>query len=298
MLESEVGKSEPEEATSEASVLAEYAEVGEHVRWLADVRFKLLAILPASTGFAVFQVMDSTHAVIKLWTGIFGAWVTLCLYVYHLRNDQLYNDLVGRLGEIERELKLRRGAFARRVPTWSRFLGLTVEHGWPIRGIYFASFTAWILLAASEIGDAAILGGAVAGGALLGGAKLYGHANNIANKKRIDGVARQLRRFLSDGADLESLADDLVSLAPHLVEKALTDAGISTYCASSADKRRALALRLQAWREDTGAKYATDPDTKIKELLGFSRYTLPKDAPPPTLRSAPASPAPSPKEGE
>lgn len=301
MLETEIGPIRPEDAATEASALAEYAEVSEHVRWLADVRFKLLAILPASTGFAVFQVLDSKDQAITLGTGLFGAWVTLCLYVYHLRNDQLYNDLVGRLREIEKELKLRRGAFFRRVPTWGRFLGLSVEHGWPIKGIYYASFTAWVLLAASGVvtDDVGLLGGTIAGGALVGGTALFGHLSERSDRARIDGVSLRLRRFLVDGGDPKSLAPALLHHAPHLIDGALSQAGVPRSTANSSDKLQALAQLLEVWRADTGAKYSIDQDKKIGELLGFSRYKPPKLSAPPTLPSAPAptSPGPAPTEG-
>ena len=65
-----------------------------------------------------------------------------------MRNDQLYDELVGRAAAIERSLGLPDGAFANRPRPWLtiRFAGLnwTVDHRTGISLIYAASVALWL----------------------------------------------------------------------------------------------------------------------------------------------------------
>jgi hypothetical protein len=129
------------------ALLAEYKEVSNNFRLLTEIRFKLLAFLPVATAVAAVLkggLLDMRSGVISL----FGLAVTIGLVTYNARNDQLYDELIGRAASIERSLGIPDGAFANRPMAWLKisFLGLkwTVNHGQGIRFIYAASIALWL----------------------------------------------------------------------------------------------------------------------------------------------------------
>ena len=92
----------------------EYSQVNENFRMLAEIRFKLLAFVPALGGVAVFvlsKIGDSTkatcfdHAMVLL-LGTLGFLVTLGITFYDQRNSELYNALSDRAKYLEEQLKL------------------------------------------------------------------------------------------------------------------------------------------------------------------------------------------------
>ena len=125
----------------------EYGEVANTFRLLTDIRFKLLAFLPIAAAAAAAlrstEANDSATAAARLGFSLFGLAVTIGLVGYNIRNDQLYNELVGRAAMIERELGLPDGAFANRPnPAFAfRVFGipLPVAHGESVALIYIAS---------------------------------------------------------------------------------------------------------------------------------------------------------------
>ena len=128
-------------------LLKEYGEVCNNFRLLTDIRFKLLAFLPIATAAAAVLKGDSL-GMGSLVISIFGLAVTIGLVTYNARNDQLYNELVGRAASIERSLGLPDGAFANRPHAWLtiRLPGVnwTVDHGTGVGFIYAASVTLWL----------------------------------------------------------------------------------------------------------------------------------------------------------
>lgn len=131
----------------------EYGEVANTFRLLTDIRFKLLAFLPIAAAAAAALrstgANDPATAAARLGFSLFGLAVTIGLVGYNIRNDQLYNELVGRAAAIERELGLPDGAFANRPnPAFAfRVLGippLPVAHGESVALIYIASAALWI----------------------------------------------------------------------------------------------------------------------------------------------------------
>jgi hypothetical protein len=122
--------------------IAEYEQVGSQFRALTDIRFKLLGFLPVGTIATVLAAKDAS-LIVEQAVAAFGLAVTLCIATYNKRNDQLYNELVSRAAELERELLLQRGSFAQRPTTWLSFGPWKVEHGWPIGFIYAASTSIW-----------------------------------------------------------------------------------------------------------------------------------------------------------
>jgi len=113
------------------ALLKEYGEVASNFRHLADIRFKLLAFLPidAAAGAAL---KGETLGQATLVLSLFGLFVTVALAAYNARNDQLYDELVGRAALLERSLGIPDGNFANRPRPWLKIgegkLSWTVGH--------------------------------------------------------------------------------------------------------------------------------------------------------------------------
>jgi hypothetical protein len=76
-----------------------------------------LAFLPTAAAVAaVFKGENAGAASFAL--SLFGLAATLGLVTYNVRNDQLYDELVGRAASIERSLGLPDGAFSNRPRPW------------------------------------------------------------------------------------------------------------------------------------------------------------------------------------
>jgi hypothetical protein len=141
--------------TRQEALLNEYKEVSNNFRLLTDIRFKLLAFLPiAAAATAALRgtgAATAGTAVTTLGVSMFGLVVTAGLVSYNSRNDQLYNELVGRAAHIERCLGLPDGAFANRPTTWlSLPLGFgkrwSISHGNSLACIYGATLTLWLFM--------------------------------------------------------------------------------------------------------------------------------------------------------
>ncbi|HEX5100271.1 MAG TPA: hypothetical protein VFV94_12260 [Polyangiaceae bacterium] len=144
-----------------AFLQAAYAQANQNFRKLTDIRFKLLTLLPLGTGLVKVSGVTREHPSLAL----LGAGVTIALWVYDERNNQHYDELVGQLGHLERQLGLPGGPFDARPRAWWR-LGLAVggraghsarsssdtssdmapfvEHRWPIMLVYGMSLVIWV----------------------------------------------------------------------------------------------------------------------------------------------------------
>src|SRR2546423_3027434 len=63
-----------------------------------------------------------------------------------MRNDQLYDELVSRAGELERAAGLVHGSFAQRPASWLRYGPWRVEHRFPIGLVYASTAALWAYL--------------------------------------------------------------------------------------------------------------------------------------------------------
>jgi len=136
------------------ALLKEYGEVSSNFRLLTDIRFKLLALLPiASAAAAAFKGDSPGFGTFVL--SLFGLVATIGLVTYNTRNDQLYDELIGRAASIERSLGLADGAFANRPRPWFtiRFLGFNwkVDHRTGVGTIYAASVALWLFLLMASV---------------------------------------------------------------------------------------------------------------------------------------------------
>ena len=136
----------PEPDRTVDALRAEYGEVCGNFRMLTDIRFKLLAFLPLAAGVTTAFTDNSTAE--RFLISLFGLAATIGLATYNSRNDQLYDELVGRAAEIERRLGLPDGTFANRPGPWLtlRFgpLRHKVDHRTGVAIIYGASFALWL----------------------------------------------------------------------------------------------------------------------------------------------------------
>jgi len=129
------------------ALLKEYGEVSNSFQALADIRFKLLGLLPIVTAVAQGWRADDLGAQRFVLSG-FGLWITAGLYFYNLRNDQFYDVLIGRAAEIERTLGLPDGSFSNRPQSWLlptlAWLPIKLDHRIAINFIYGASAALWL----------------------------------------------------------------------------------------------------------------------------------------------------------
>ena len=127
-----------------------YDQVCESHNSIADFRAKLLALLPISSGTGIFLLLSEkiprearSHLVA---VGIFGALVTIGLYLYELRGIHRCNALIqcGRALENELLKERRTGAFlSSRDPVLKGFVSLT----WASLMVYPAVIGAWSYVA-------------------------------------------------------------------------------------------------------------------------------------------------------
>jgi hypothetical protein len=135
------------DATRREALLKEYSEVGYNFRLLTDIRFRLLALLPIAAAAAAALKGDALGAQ-GFGLSLFGLVATLGLATYNARNDQLYDELVGRAASIERSLGLSDGAFANRPRAWLELpsrgrLRWSIDHRTGVTIIYGATVALW-----------------------------------------------------------------------------------------------------------------------------------------------------------
>lgn len=134
-------------------LLHEYEQVNENFRMLADIRFKLLALVPALGGAAAFvlsgfalskEATAPPHSLVFMIAGL-GFLATLGITIYDQRNSELYNELIGRAKDLEVLLKLPGdGQFRQRPDRHRYFLGLfPMGHDIGLSMIYGPVLGAW-----------------------------------------------------------------------------------------------------------------------------------------------------------
>jgi hypothetical protein len=135
------------------ALLKEYGEVSNLFRTLTDIRFRLLGILPiasAVTAALGARSQNGGEIGVPLALALFGLAAAIGVVTYNARNDQLYNELVGRAAAIERSVGLPDGAFSNRPRPWLRYkLGRWtwhIDHGHGIATIYAATIAFWLFL--------------------------------------------------------------------------------------------------------------------------------------------------------
>src|SRR6266699_1922914 len=82
----------------------EYEQVLTHWRGLADIRFKLLAIVPALAGAAVARGSNNRPPGVEIALGFVGFFATTGIVFYDQRNTPLYNDAMARAKWLDEQL--------------------------------------------------------------------------------------------------------------------------------------------------------------------------------------------------
>jgi len=141
----------------------EYEQVLIHWRSLADIRFKLLAILPTLAGAGLTVVASSRPPAVEAVLGLVGFFATLGIVFYDQRNTQLYNDAISRAKWLEKRLQFGShlskgqggggkddsgGLFLSRPHRGLKLFGVLLM--WHDRGlamVYSATLATWVFLA-------------------------------------------------------------------------------------------------------------------------------------------------------
>ncbi len=116
---------------------------------LADVRFRLLALVPTIAAAAIAIVSKAGATPAELMSlGAVGLVATLGILVYELRNTQLYDAAVARAGVLEGALELKGGGlFGGRPKEGFRLLGVfEISHDRGLGLVYAAALGGWSYL--------------------------------------------------------------------------------------------------------------------------------------------------------
>lgn len=104
-----------EQTNKHPNLELEYAQINENFRFLAEVRFKLLALVPTLGGVAVFGLAhmgieagkspasSNPELLVVLLVSVFGFLATLGITLYDQRNSELYNALIHRAKDLEKQ---------------------------------------------------------------------------------------------------------------------------------------------------------------------------------------------------
>lgn len=125
----------------------DYDQTTKYYYALADIRFKLLALVPIVTGTAISVVDKSGPPELIIFVGILGFVVTLGILIYDQRNTQIYDAIVSRAQRLERLLQLQGGAFSDRPPERLCLFGyIYIWHDRALAIIYSAALAGWTYL--------------------------------------------------------------------------------------------------------------------------------------------------------
>ena len=87
----------------------DYEQTTQLLRTLTDIRFKLIAFVPTFAAASVGFFAHPRAAVELIAVGVLGLAATLGIFLYELRNSELYAAAAGRARELERQLQLSGG---------------------------------------------------------------------------------------------------------------------------------------------------------------------------------------------
>ena len=129
-----------------------YKEASSNYKNLADIRFKLLGLVPAVSVLTWIQLYKDiqTDSIIGLILGLvlslIAIRITYGIRTYDKRNDELYNDLISRGRRAEYELGINTGIFKGRLEASNTdMFNKKINHGRALDLIYSSVFIGWIL---------------------------------------------------------------------------------------------------------------------------------------------------------
>lgn len=212
-MSNDVNATEPNEKRSYLDL--EYTQINDNFRFLADVRFKLLAFLPTLGGIAVFvlsgvglQAGESPapaapeRLVLVLLISLLGFLATLGITLYDQRNSELYNALIHRAKYLETQFGVRGapgglkpvtsgGQFNER-PQKSRHLIFPAGHDLALALIYGPLLGAWFF---PMLYAALLLVGAVSERAALAAAGVAVIAAMVSTSRLIVLDRQEIERY-------------------------------------------------------------------------------------------------------
>jgi hypothetical protein len=133
----------------------DYEQTTQLLRTLTDIRFKLIAFVPTFAGASVGFFGRPRPAVELLAVGVLGLVATIGIFLYELRNSQLYATAARRARDLERQLQLSGGG----LDTHDR--GLSLVYGAALAG--WSYIVSWGLLREIGLDSARGIGLAVGG---------------------------------------------------------------------------------------------------------------------------------------
>jgi len=136
----------------------DYEQTTQLLRSLTDIRFKLIAFVPTFAGASVGFFGRPRPAVELLAIGVLGLVATLGIFLYELRNSQLYAVAAARARDLERRLELSG------VGLDAHDRGLALVYGAALAG--WSYIVSWGLLRAIGLDSARGIGLAI--GAVVG----------------------------------------------------------------------------------------------------------------------------------
>ncbi len=172
----------------------DYKQTTAYFHALAETRFKLLALLPITTGTAIVVLDEGTSDSLTLAVGLLGFVASFGLLVYDQRNTELYDRMQRRAKILEVELgfvpffderdrselnlrpadvKFMGGPFLDRPRRGRSFYGLPLWHDLGLALVYSATLAGWVYLISSAC--ARLLGAS----ATLGSARSFGMASLV-----------------------------------------------------------------------------------------------------------------------
>jgi|WetSurMetagenome_2_1015567.scaffolds.fasta_scaffold06681_6 hypothetical protein len=132
-------------------LILDYEQTTEYFRLLTDIRFRLLAFVPAVSGLslAVYTGSKDLSHTITFPIGILGFVAILGIMIYDMRNTQLYEASLGRAIYLENNyLKLPNGGLFKNRPERKLWLfgKINIWHDLGLALIYGASLGGWFFV--------------------------------------------------------------------------------------------------------------------------------------------------------
>ncbi len=123
-----------------------YKEINTNWRTLADIRFKLLGLLPTISIVAIIALFTGAGGhltpFLQSIVSLLGFAVTIGIFMYDMRNSQLYDYLISRSRRIEFELGIHTGQhLGRPKARW-----FVIKHDVATGIIYIATIISWVVV--------------------------------------------------------------------------------------------------------------------------------------------------------
>ncbi len=182
----------------------DYEHTSAHFHMLADIRFKLLALVPTLAAFAV-ALLSGQSGRTAVPVAIIGFVATLGVVIYELRNTQLYDATMQRMRVLESELGFQAtrhkgrpgGPHLARPHRSLRFMLWPVGHDLGLALIYSGALATWTYVGVNGAFKIWVDGGGTTSTAVWVPIAISGlvFGTSVFEFIRIDNANDQLRRL-------------------------------------------------------------------------------------------------------